>query len=253
MNLRPYPSCKHTKALLSDYTVKHLDGLYTMIIPRDTDGLPITKTDFLFTVHLHHQVRGSVSLGDYTAGKTNVTTIRISHTKTPWEGRYAVAVELLDGWEDRSHPQTHGRCIIANMSFFVVCSSGFGTDLDSSICVPISFAKVCKRTQVTLGSRVVLTGGSKPLREAGIGEASALSVSVDHHQFSDLRYRYIPLKDVQERSVGKDLMVEKTGDFGLQLTNNRTKEACVLLSRLKVSCGDGFKEDKDNCVSGTCL
>ena len=83
---------------------------------------------------------------------------------------------------------------------------------------------------------------------AEIGEAATLTVDLspaDEHR-TDLRYRYLPLKNVQERQVSEELKVDKVGYFGLELVDNTTQQSCKLLSRLRLSCGEGFELGNEN-------
>ena len=83
---------------------------------------------------------------------------------------------------------------------------------------------------------------------AEIGEAAMLTVDLsqaDKHR-TDLRYRYLPLKNVQERQVSEELRVDEVGYFGLELVDNTTQQSCKLLSMLKLSCGKGFELGKKN-------
>ena len=260
VRLKPYPSCTHTQARLSAanedmpraQSLQHLDGLSAILMPRDTDNLSITQTEFNFALYLKHEAGKSIKIDTKKASST--TTVRISHLETPWQGLYTLTTELLDGWDHEM--QTLNRCITANMTFFVSCSAGYHPADSSNRCVSDNFAQVCKHAQVMLGSEVLSDGG-EGVMEAMIAEDGQLSVLIRnrtgvHVLTGTMAVRLTPVKGTIEGKITRngrfDTKISKTGKFDVYIGTEDRSASCLVNSTLAVKCRDGYELKDSACI-----
>ena len=163
-SLQPYASCLHSRAFLSQQPVSHLEGLVLTVAGRDTDNMPITRTEFEFRVRLQDEAEATLHRG----GNGNDTVVHVPSSRVSRERQYTVTVELVDGWNHDTW--THGRCTIASMTASVKCSGGFHADSSTNQCT----------------ETVLPCPHFDRQQSAGIGSASSeLAVSVRPNQGAD--------------------------------------------------------------------
>ena len=179
------------------------------------------------------------------------------------QSRYRIDVRLANGWNGSavvpSCPVQSWQLLPPEQKkVYIKCAPAFKPNPDNK-CMPMkdTFSAKCDQATVTVklpdaphGTVLV-----KRIAVAKIGTSAQLSVALARAQDLDLLwYRFVPLKHIQERRVGEDLAVVKTGKFGVELLDNSTNRSCMLVSKLEVKCGSGFKEDNHNkCAPGMWL
>ena len=117
---------------------------------------------------------------------------------------------------------------------------------DGSQCEAIyDISKICK------GARVLLNGQEIDKGDTAVAQIGTSGFfSVDARSNVTLRYRYVPLESVQERELAKDLKIEWTGMFQVDMYVESTSDSCRLLHNLEVRCAGGFIARGGKCAPG---
>ena len=251
VHVKPWGSCEHTEVKLGSITrpLKHEGGdkVQLMLTARDSDNLVITKMELNFEVSWVYLDSSStkakgVMVQLESAGKYTATVPQELMTRAGW---YRIDVRLLMGWNggrvvESCALEQWKRLPEEQRKLYIECAAGFEPDALSNECVKDVFNKKCEEAKVSMDGNVLAKGTAS----AQIGQLALLSVSLASN--ASYFYRYYPLKNIQERPLSSDLKVEVTGSFHLQLVDNRTHQSCELLSKLEVSCVEGFELGKHN-------
>ena len=170
-------------------------------------------------------------------------------------------IELQDGWDHLE--KENRRCIIANLSFIVVCSGGFKPNRETRTCeaVPESFEAVCQTATVSVGSTKSLTmDGSENTMVGMIGKTAQLKVTVDRQKISHMQVQLVPVEGRIRLDSAAGLFktsVTSTGDYNVYITEenassrpNQTKStsSCFLPSVLRLKCVVGYDQMGTQCV-----
>ena len=249
--LQPYLSCTHTKFELSSNHTRHDVEMELKIWPRDTDDLPLTKTEFEYRLVLWYAQESLldqvIRAGHADTNKSN--SVRIPKERLRRQGTYSVLVKLLDAWN-----HTAGKPLICELPpaiFTVSCAGGFGQGTNSSDCVRRDFTEVCEKAVVKVGDQLLQKSNNHSWVSVQITESESLSVSVDRSSTfgGSAKVQLMSLKGSKEAELNDhrvNTTLTDTGHFTLILSDEHS--SCALQSLLKIECETDYEAKGTHCI-----